>query len=329
MKQQSKKEITSVIDAINKKMKTEVISYGVSTEVVECEVIPSSSVSLDYAMVVGGYPVGRLTEIAGGNSVGKTHLALHAMINCQKMGGTVAYVDLESSLDLIRFEQLGLDVNNLLIAEADYLEQGLNLMAAIAPIADLVVLDSVGTITKAEFEGDSDDNHMGGRAKRLTQTTPKLATLCRQHETTMIFINQKRDAISSYPIADSDNTPGGNNFRHLMSLRIFVKRGTAIKSGDEIIGHMIKAEIAKNKLGPPRRKCEIPFLYSMGVSGEWDLLNTGVDLGLVTQKGAWYKDKDGNAIGNGGLNAIQFLKDNPEYTKSLEDEVRKSLFVQE
>lgn len=327
MKEQSKKEIKSVIDAINKKMKTEIVSYGVSTEVVPCEVIPSSSISLDYAMVVGGYPVGRLIEIAGGNSVGKTHIALHAMINCQKMGGTVAYVDLESSLDLIRFEQLGLDVDNLLIAEADYLEQGLNLMAAIAPVADLVVLDSVGTITKAEYEGSSEDNHMGGRAKRLTQTTPKLATLCRQHETTMIFINQKRDALSTYPTADSDNTPGGNNFRHMMSMRIFVRRGSAIKNGEEIIGHMIKAEIAKNKVGPPRRKCEIPFLYATGVSGEWDLLNVAIDLGLIIQKGAWYKDKDGSTIGNGGLNAMQFLIDNPEYTKTLEDEIRKSLFV--
>lgn len=324
-----KKDIQDVIGEINKLMKFEVIRI-VDGAVMDIPSFSSGSSSLNSALGIGGFPVGRQIEISGAPSVGKTHLAVSAMIEVQKQGGQVAYIDMESSVDLKRFEYLGLDTSQLLLSSPNYLEQGLDIIEMLAEVCDLIVYDSIGgSIPKAVYEASAEENNMGTMAKKLTENMPKISRTCEQHNCSVIWINQKRDSIGNVRVADSDATPGGHAFKHHMSIRLYVKKVSSglIKRGEEILGHLIYAKVVKNKCAAPLKIAEIPFLFEYGICNEWSTIVMGEELGILVKNGSYFKDADGMTLGQGEYNATLFLKSNPEYYKQLSDAVSKKLFI--
>lgn len=318
----------AVLEQINKIMGRTIVQQG-SSKREPIRRFSSGSLGLDIALG-GGYPHSKQIELAGAWSVGKTHLAMAAMIEVQKKGGVVAYIDLEASYDVSRAAHLGLDVDSLILAEdVDWLEQGLDIMEHLIPVCDLIVFDSIGgSSTRKEYEGTAEDEDMGVRAKRLTRTVPKLGTMAKQNDCALIWINQLRDNLKPHPVAGYNNTPGGNNFKHQQSIRVFVKRGNTIEHGPnkDKIGHIILAEVVKNKTSPPLKKAEIPFLYESGISTEWEVLEAAVELDLIKKSGAYYKRGD-VTLGQGTFNTVIFLQDNPEVYQELYDEVSKSMVV--
>jgi recombination protein RecA len=329
MGQKKEFNLNDVLASINKRMGEGVVSLAADEIFADVTTFPTGSLYCDNLAGIGGWPIARQIEIAGAYSVGKTHLALNAMIEMQKIGGRVAFVDAEHSFDKHRASDLGLNIKTTILAKPDYLEQGLDIVEDLVPVSQLIVFDSVGgSSTRKEYEGSAEDEDMGIRAKRLTRTVPKLGTLCDRYNCTIIWINQKRDSLSPMPSADHNNTPGGNNFRHQLSMRLFVKTGTAILHQGEKVGHYIKAKMVKNKLASPFREAEIPFLYNYGVCNEWELLEIGEKTGVITKNGTYFKHNDVQ-LGQGKHKASQFLRDNPELYEQIRDEIHTSVLIQE
>ena len=287
------------------------------------DVIPSGSLGLDIALGVGGYPRGRIIEIYGPESSGKTTLALHAMAEVQKTGGIAAFIDAEHAFDRFYAANLGVDVDNLFISQPDNGEQALQIADQLISSAavDIIVIDSVAALTpKAEIEGEMGDNKVGLQARLMSQALRKMTSTIAKTNTTCIFINQLREKIGVM-FGNPETTTGGNALKFYASVRIDVRKASPIKSGDEIIGNLTKVKIVKNKVAPPFRKCEFDILYGSGVSRVGEILDLSVRKGLVKKTGSWFSYGQ-SKLAQGREACIRLLRDNVELCDELEAKIK-------
>ncbi len=290
------------------------------------EVIPTGSLGLDMALGVGGYPKGRIIEIYGPESSGKTTLALHAIAEAQKQGGIAAFIDAEHAFDRFYAANLGVDVDQLLISQPDNGEQALQIADQLISSAavDIIVIDSVAALTpKAEIEGDMGDNKVGLQARLMSQALRKLTSTISKTNTTCIFINQLREKIGVM-FGNPETTTGGNALKFYASVRIDVRPSTPIKDGDEVIGKLTKIKIVKNKVAPPFRKCEFDIMFGTGISKYGEILDIAVDKNIVKKAGAWFSYGD-SKLAQGRDACLALLKDNPELCEEIEAKVREAI----
>jgi len=290
------------------------------------QVVSTGSLVLDVALGIGGLPKGRVVEIYGPESSGKTTLTLHAIAECQKAGGTAAFVDAEHALDPAYAEKLGVDVEDLLVSQPDTGEQALEIvdMLVRSGAVDMVVVDSVAALTpKAEIEGDMGDSHVGLQARLMSQALRKLTGNIKRSNCMVIFINQIRMKIGVM-FGSPETTTGGNALKFYASIRLDIRRIGALKQGDEVVGNQTRVKVVKNKMAPPFKQAEFEILYGQGISREGELIELGVAHGFVDKSGAWYSYQ-GDRIGQGKENVRQFLKDNPEMAAKIEQQVRAEL----
>ena len=289
-------------------------------------VIPSGSVGLNVALGVGGYPRGRVIEIYGPESSGKTTLAIHAMAEVQKQGGIAAIIDAEHAFDRFYAEKLGVDTNELLIAQPDCGEQALDIADELIRSAavDLVVIDSVAALTpKAEIEGDMGDNRVGLQARLMSQALRKLTATINKTQTTCIFINQLREKIGVM-FGNPETTTGGNALKFYASVRLDIRKAQAIKDGDEIIGNQVRVKVIKNKVAPPFKKAEFDLMFNEGISRVGELIDMGVEQGILTKSGSWYS-YEGTKLAQGRDAAKNVLRDNPDLADEIERKVMEAL----
>ena len=287
------------------------------------EVISTGSLTLDIAVGVGGMPRGRVVEIYGPESSGKTTLALHVVAEAQKLGGNAAFVDAEHALDPQYAERLGVDIDNLLVSQPDTGEQALEItdMLVRSGAIDVIVIDSVAALTpKAEIEGEMGDHHVGLQARLMSQALRKLTANIKRSNTLVIFINQIRIKIGVM-FGNPETTTGGNALKFYASLRLDIRRIGSIKRGDEVIGNETRVKVVKNKVAPPFRQAHFDILYNEGVSLESELIELGVEHNFMEKTGAWYSYK-GDRLGQGKDNVRQFLKENTDIAQQLESEIR-------
>lgn len=287
------------------------------------EVIPTGSLGLDIALGIGGLPRGRVAEIYGPESSGKTTLTLQVIAEAQKLGGTAAFVDAEHALDPTYARKLGVNVDDLLVSQPDTGEQALEItdMLVRSGAVAIVVIDSVAALTpKAEIEGDMGDHHMGLQARLMSQALRKLTANIKRSNTLVIFINQIRMKIGVM-FGNPETTTGGNALKFYSSVRLDIRRIGAIKKGDEILGNQTRVKVVKNKVAPPFKKCEFDILYDEGISKLGELIDLGVSEDIVDKAGSWYSYNK-ERIGQGRDNARQFLKDNPDIAQDIETRVR-------
>ena len=299
-----------------------------SRNVIPVTVIRSGSISLDAALGVGGFPRGRVVEIFGPESSGKTTLALQVVAQAQKSGGTAAFVDAEHALDPTYARRLGVDTDNLLISQPDYGEQALEITGALVAsgAVDVIVIDSVAALVpKAELEGEMGDSHMGLHARLMSQALRKLAGSVARTNTCLVFINQIREKIGVM-FGNPETTTGGRALKFYASVRAEVRRVASIKEGDSVIGSRTKVRVVKNKVAAPFREAEFDIIHGEGISREADLLDLAAAQNLVEKSGAWFSYR-GERIGQGRDNARQFLKDHPELVERLDSELRKLLGI--
>jgi recombination protein RecA len=292
------------------------------------DVVSTGSLGLDIALGVGGLPRGRVVEVYGPESSGKTTLTLQVIANCQKGGGTAAFIDAEHALDPGYAEKLGVNVDDLLVSQPDTGEQALEIadMLVRSNAVDMVVVDSVAALTpKAEIEGEMGDNHMGLHARLMSQARRKLTGNIKRSNTLVIFINQIRMKIGVM-FGNPETTTGGNALKFYSSVRLDIRRIGAVKKGEEVIGSQTRVKVVKNKVAPPFRKAEFEILYGEGTSREGELIEMGVANDLVEKSGAWYS-YGGERIGQGKENARQYLKDNPQAADELDKALRARLLV--
>lgn len=306
--------------------KGSVMRLGDGTIAKDLEVISTGSLGLDVALGVGGLPKGRIIEIYGPESSGKTTLTLHAIAECQKNGGTAAFVDAEHALDPSYAAKLGVNVDELLVSQPDTGEQALEItdMLVRSSAVDLIVVDSVAALTpKAEIEGDMGDSHMGLQARLMSQALRKLTGNIKKSNTLVIFINQIRMKIGVM-FGNPETTTGGNALKFYASVRLDIRRTGAIKKGDEILGNETRVKVVKNKVAPPFRQVNFDILYNQGISREGEIIDMGVLQGIVDKAGAWYS-YNGEKIGQGKDNVRNFLKENPALAEEIEAKVRAEL----
>ena len=290
------------------------------------ESIPTGSLGLDIALGVGGIPKGRVIEIFGPESSGKTTLTLSIIASAQQHGGTAAFVDAEHALDPVYAERLGVKVNDLLVSQPDTGEQALEItdMLVRSGAVDVVVVDSVAALTpKAEIEGEMGDQHMGLQARLMSQALRKLTGNIKRSNTIVIFINQIRMKIGVM-FGNPETTTGGNALKFYSSVRMDIRRIGAIKNGEEVVGSMTRVKVVKNKVAPPFRETEFEIMYGTGISREGEIIELGVLHNLVEKSGSWYSYK-GERIGQGKDNARTFLQQHPEIAKDVEDQIRAKL----
>jgi len=292
----------------------------------DVETISTGSLGLDVALGIGGLPRGRVVEIYGPEASGKTTLTLHVIAECQKKGGTAAFVDAEHALDPVYAEKLGVNINELLVSQPDSGEQALEItdMLVRSGAVTLVVIDSVAALTpKAEIEGEMGDSHMGLQARLMSQALRKLTANIKRSNTLVIFINQIRMKIGVM-FGNPETTTGGNALKFYSSVRLDIRRTGAIKKGDEVLGNETRVKVVKNKVAPPFRKAEFDIIYGQGISREGELIDLGVKYEFIDKSGAWYSYKN-NRIGQGKDNVRNFLRDNSEVATELEDKIREKL----
>jgi recombination protein RecA len=290
------------------------------------EVISTGSVAIDNALGAGGFPRGRVVEIFGPESSGKTTLALHVIAEAQKLGGNAAFIDAEHALDPTYAAKLGVDVENLIVSQPDYGEQGLEIAQALiqSQAFDVLVIDSVAALTpKAEIEGEMGDSHMGLHARMMSQALRKLTASVSRANTILIFINQLREKIGVV-FGNPETTTGGRALKFYASVRVEIRRMTAIKDGDVVIGNRTKVKIAKNKIAAPFREVEVDIFYGHGISRHSDILDLGAEKGLIEKSGSWYSYK-GERIGQGRDNARQFLVNNVDLCSTIDADLRQLL----
>ncbi|OGO93768.1 MAG: recombinase RecA [Coxiella sp. RIFCSPHIGHO2_12_FULL_44_14] len=305
--------------------KGSVMRLGDTGGIRDIEVISTGSLGLDLALGVGGLPRGRVVEIYGPESSGKTTLSLQTIASCQKKGGTAAFIDAEHALDPMYAEKLGVNISELLISQPDTGEQGLEItdMLVRSGAVDMVVVDSVAALTpKAEIEGEMGDTHMGLQARLMSQALRKLAANIKRSNTLVIFINQIRMKIGVM-FGNPETTTGGNALKFYASVRLDIRRVGAIKQGDEILGNETRVKVVKNKVSPPFRQADFEILYGSGISREGELIDLGVQQGVVEKSGAWYSYR-GERIGQGKDNARQYLLGHPEVAQVIEAQLRES-----
>jgi recombination protein RecA len=319
-----KKALAAALGQIEKQFgKGSVMRLGDGGPAKDIEVVSTGSLGLDIALGVGGLPRGRVVEIYGPESSGKTTLTLHAIAEAQKLGGTCAFVDAEHALDPQYAQKLGVDVDNLLVSQPDTGEQALEItdMLVRSGAVDVVVVDSVAALTpKAEIEGEMGDSHMGLQARLMSQALRKLTGNIKRSNTMVIFINQIRMKIGVM-FGNPETTTGGNALKFYASVRLDIRRIGAIKKGDEVIGNQTRVKVVKNKVSPPFKQAEFEILYGEGISRLGEVIDLGVAAGLVDKAGSWYSYK-GDRIGQGKENVRQFLKDNPAMALEIEAGIR-------
>ncbi len=320
------KALQTTIDRIDKNFgKGSIMRMG-DEQIDNVPVIPTGSIGLNAALGVGGYPKGRIIEIFGPESSGKTTLAIHAIAESQKNGGIAAFIDAEHAFDRFYAQKLGVDTNNLLISQPDNGEQALEIADQLirSNAIDIIVIDSVAALTpKAEIEGDMGDNKVGLQARLMSQALRKLTGSISKTQPTCIFINQLREKIGVM-FGNPETTTGGNALKFYASVRIDVRKSTPIKNGDEVIGNLTKVKIVKNKVAPPFRKCEFDIMYGEGISRSGEVVDLGVDTGIIQKSGSWYS-YDGQRLAQGRDATKQLLLDNPELAEELEKKILSAI----
>jgi recombination protein RecA len=306
--------------------KGSILRLGSKDAIVPVSVISTGSISLDAALGVGGFPRGRVNEIFGPESSGKTTIALQVIAEAQKKGGIAAFIDVEHALDPAYARKLGVDIDNLLVSQPDYGEQALEITNTLTGSGqiDVLVVDSVAALVpKAELDGEMGDSHMGLQARLMSQALRKLTGVVSKSRTCLIFINQIREKIGVM-FGNPETTTGGRALKFYASVRLDIRRIAAIKDGEAVVGNRTKAKVVKNKVASPFREAEFDIIYGEGISKEGDLLDLGVAQSLVEKSGSWFSYK-GDRIGQGRENARQFLKDNADVRQGLDTELRKAL----
>jgi recombination protein RecA len=324
MEENKRKALSAALSQIEKQFgKGAVMRMGDVPAVSDVDVISTGSLGLDLALGIGGLPRGRVIEIYGPESSGKTTLTLQVIAEAQKMGGTAAFVDAEHALDPLYARKLGVNVDELLVSQPDTGEQALEItdMLVRSGSVDVVVVDSVAALTpKAEIEGDMGDSHMGLQARLMSQALRKLTANIKRSNTMVIFINQIRMKIGVM-FGNPETTTGGNALKFYASVRLDIRRTGAIKKGDEIIGNETRVKVVKNKVAPPFRQAEFQILYGEGISREGEIIDMGVSHGYVEKSGAWYS-YNGERIGQGKDNVREFLKQNRDIAAAIEERIR-------
>lgn len=320
------KALKAAMDKIQKDFgKGSIMKMG--DEVVEnVEVIPTGSIGLDMALGVGGYPKGRIIEIYGPESSGKTTLAIHAIANAQKNGGIAAFIDAEHAFDRFYAEKLGVDIDNLIISQPDNGEQALEIADQLIRSAaiDIVVIDSVAALTpKAEIEGDMGDNKVGLQARLMSQALRKLTATISKTKTTCIFINQLREKIGIM-FGNPETTTGGNALKFYASVRLDIRKSTAIKDGDNVMGNLVKVKVVKNKVAPPFRKAEFEITFGEGISRIGELVDLAEQYGVIKKSGSWYS-YEGTQLAQGRDAVKKLFADNPELCEEIEAKIRVAL----
>ena len=322
-----KKALAAALGQIEKQFgKGAVMRMGDNSAARNIEVISTGSLTLDIALGVGGLPRGRVIEIYGPESSGKTTMTLHTIAECQKAGGTAAFIDAEHALDPGYAEKLGVQIDDLLVSQPDNGEQALEIadMLVRSGSVDLVIVDSVAALTpRAEIEGDMGDSHMGLQARLMSQALRKLTANIQKSKTMVIFINQIRMKIGVM-FGSPETTTGGNALKFYASVRMDIRRIGGIKKGDEIVGNSTRIKVVKNKMAPPFKEAEFEILYGQGVSHEGELIDLGVREGLINKAGSWYSYQD-NKIGQGKDNVRTYLLENPEIADTIEKQLREKL----
>ncbi|MGC9128385.1 MAG: recombinase RecA [Acidithiobacillus sp.] len=324
MDEHRSKALAAALSQIDKQFgKGAIMRLGEQSAVKDIQVYSTGSLGLDLALGVGGLPRGRVVEIYGPESSGKTTLTLHAIASCQASGGTAAFIDAEHALDPSYAQKLGVDLENLLISQPDTGEQALEIadMLVRSGAVDLIVVDSVAALTpKAEIEGEMGDSHVGLQARLMSQALRKLTANISRTNTLVIFINQIRMKIGVM-YGSPETTTGGNALKFYASVRLDIRRIGTIKKGDEVLGSDTRVKVVKNKVAPPFREAEFAIYYGEGISRLSELVDLGVKFDIIEKSGAWYSYK-GERIGQGKDNARQFLKERPEMAKEIEERVR-------
>ena len=301
-----------------------VMRLGDDTARLNVDVISTSSIGLDIALGIGGVPRGRVVEIYGPESSGKTTLTLHIIAEAQKTGGNAAFVDAEHALDPTYAKALGVDIDNLLVAQPDTGEQALEIVEALvrSNAIDVVVIDSVAALVpRAEIDGEMGDSHMGLQARLMSQALRKLTGIINKSNTTVIFINQLREKIGVM-FGNPETTTGGKALKFYASVRIDVRRIETLKKGTEMIGNRTRAKVVKNKMAPPFKQAEFDIMYGRGISKEGDILDVGVDFDIVDKSGSWFSYKE-QRLGQGRDNSKEFLVANPDIADAIEKEIRE------
>ena len=322
-----KKALAAALGQIERQFgKGTVMRLGDSSAVRDVDVISTGSLALDIALGIGGLPKGRVVEIYGPEASGKTTLALQAVAESQKQGGTAAFIDAEHALDPIYAEKLGVNIDDMLVSQPDTGEQALEItdMLVRSGAVDVVVIDSVAALTpKAEIDGEMGDTHIGLQARLMSQALRKLTANINRSNTLVIFVNQIRIKIGVM-FGNPETTTGGNALKFYSSVRLDIRRTGAIKKGDEIIGNETRVKVVKNKLAPPFKQAEFEILYGEGISRLGELIELGVRNGMVEKSGAWYSYK-GDRIGQGKENVRSFLKENPDLADEIDTQLRDML----
>ncbi len=313
------KALQAAMDKIEKSFgKGSIMKMG-DDHVQEVEVIPTGSIALNAALGVGGYPKGRIIEIYGPESSGKTTLAIHAIAEAQKAGGIAAFIDAEHAFDRFYAAKLGVDIDNLWISQPDNGEQALEIAEQLirSSAIDIIVIDSVAALTpKAEIEGDMGDNKVGLQARLMSQALRKMTSAISKTNTTCIFINQLREKIGVM-FGNPETTTGGNALKFYASVRLDIRRASQLKDGEEVIGNQVRVKVVKNKVAPPFRKAEFDIMFGEGISRSGEIIDLGAELGIIKKSGSWYSYND-TKLGQGRDAAKQCVQDNPELADELE-----------
>ena len=292
----------------------------------QIDVIPSGSIGLNAALGVGGYPKGRIIEIYGPESSGKTTLAIHAIAECQKQGGIAAFIDAEHAFDRFYAEKLGVDVQNLWISQPDNGEQALEIADQLirSSAVDIIVIDSVAALTpKAEIEGDMGENKVGLQARLMSQALRKLTSTIAKTNTTCIFINQLREKIGVL-FGNPETTTGGNALKFYASVRLDIRKSSAIKNGDEVLGNQVKVKVVKNKVAPPFRKAEFDIMFGTGISKSGEIVDLGVATGIIKKSGSWFSYQE-SRLAQGRDATKKLIEDNPELSEEIEAQIMAKL----
>jgi recombination protein RecA len=291
----------------------------------QVETVPSGSLALDLALGVGGFPRGRIIEVYGPESSGKTTVALHAIAEVQKIGGTAAFIDAEHALDPLYASKLGINIDELLLSQPDTGEQALEIAEALvrSGAVDIIVIDSVAALVpKAEIEGEMGDSHVGLQARLMSQALRKLSGAINKSKVIAIFINQLREKVGVM-FGNPETTPGGRALKFYSSIRLEVRRVETIKQGNDMIGNRTRIKVVKNKVAPPFKQAELDIMYGEGISREGSIIDIGTDMDIINKSGAWYS-YEGDRLGQGRENAKQFLKDNPQIANAIEQKIREA-----
>ncbi len=324
--EEKKKALESVFSVIEKEYGTGSIMKLGDANSVDVEVIPTGSLTLDMALGVGGLPRGRVIEIYGPESSGKTTVALHVVAEAQKMGGEAAFIDAEHALDPVYAKKLGVDIDNLIVAQPDTGEQALDIAEALvrSGALDVIVVDSVAALVpKAEIDGEMGDSHVGLLARLMSQALRKLTAVISKSGTVVIFINQLREKVGVM-YGNPETTPGGRALKFFSSVRLDVRRGEVIKNGTELIGNKTKVKVVKNKVAPPFKTADFDILYGEGISKEGNILDFAVENNIIKKSGAWFS-YNGEKIGQGRDNVRKYMVENKEFTAEIDRQVRELL----